>query len=1080
MPDDPLLDGGVASYNRDVQRIYFSNATEPALAAFHIAHEFAHHWLDNASIECQRSEIDEATPAEPDMSLVGEADAYSPKERAEAQANLFAREFLLPRDKLRAHYLDTPATAQSIATLLGIPHFLVMQQLADALLLPPERSRTSPRTEPDPDPSQLRAIDAGEGPYRVRASPGTGKTRTLVGRVKKLVSDGIDPGAILVLTYSNLAAQDLANRIRSAIGEASVAIWTGTFHAYGLELLRKFSIEAGFKEQPRLLDRAGALAVLEELLPDSALEHFLDLRDPMRKLREIAELISRAKDELAAPHRYEELAQTMLASADEDERAAGARHLEVARVYDLYEKRLRMKDLVDFGDLIARPIELFREKPSVRDSARMLRAHVLVDEYQDMNRASALLLKDLVVPSKGPWVVGDPRQSIYRFRGASPINMTRFAEDFPGAETSDLCVNYRSGGRLVRTFETFGAGMAGHEPLAKIDAKKGEAIGRLDYNVAATREAEFVGIAGALQQFLENGDGAFVDQAVIARSHTTLARLSRHLESSGIPCLYFGDFFERPEIRDLLSLLSLVGEPRGLGFYRVAQLANYQIPPDDIAKIMAWRREQRALMLDIVRRHDEIPGLSVDGRTAVAKLAADIGDVEYATPVHHVLLTYLFGGARHLIPLLVDTSVPAQQRRLAIYHLLQFAFAFRAPGGSNPKRAFLEHVRRLEILDEEKQLRQLPAAATGIDAVRMMTVHASKGLEFPVVHIPSLTSRHFPTNRAETNPPPKGLVDDSGLMSREAEEESLFFVALSRAERALSLSRAIHNGGGAWANVPPSPFLNRISKHLDRTVGIAPNWHDEGVLPADHPKLIALLEKTTWPVTSLETYLDCPRRFYYEDVLDLGRDGSAPPYVSFHSALQASIGALRELPTPDARHQAAGGRLAADWSERGPIGDKLEPLYRAAAEQMIGMAIDLLEGRSLPTALSFNLVEGITLTCRADHIGETGGQILIRRLKAGRLNKSESDRTRYILMQAAVQNAHAGATVRFEHASLWDGSCKDKTSSKKKIQSELQELRDAIDRIATGDFPPAPSDYGCPRCPYYFICPSHGPQRGTS
>jgi superfamily I DNA/RNA helicase len=1078
--DDPLLDGGVASYNRDARRIYYSNATEPALAAFHIAHEFAHHWLDISAIQCKPSEIDEATPAEPEMSLVGEADAYSPKERAEAQANLFAREFLLPRDKVRVHYLNSLATAESIATLVGVPPFLVMQQLADALLLPPERPQTALRKEPDPDPSQQSAINAGAGPHRVRASPGTGKTRTLVGRVKKLVVDGVDPASILVLTYSNLASQDLASRIRSAVGEASVAIWTGTFHAYGLELLRKFSIEAGFKEQPRLLDRAGSLALLEDLLPEIAPEHYLDLREPLVQLRGIAALISRAKDELAPPARFEELARAMLASPDEDEREEGSKALEVARTYDLYEKRLRANDLVDFGDLIARPIELFREKPSVRDSVRLLRPHVLVDEYQDMNRASALLLKDLVVPGNGPWVVGDVRQSIYRFRGASPTNMSSFGDDFPGAATSDLRVNYRSGGRIVRTFEAFGVEMAGHDaPLGKIEPSKGEAVGSVDYHVAATPDAEYEGIAKTVVNLTQNGEYKFVDQAIIARSHTTLARLSKHLEACRIPCLYFGDFFERPEIRDMLSLLSLVGEPRGLGFYRVAQFSNYAVPQDDIAKIMAWRHEKADLMLNVVRHCDQVPGLSDSGREAVASLATDLGDLDYVTSVHQFLLSYLFGGARHLVPLLADASVPAQQRKLAIYQLLQFGFGSRAPLGSNPKRAFLEQVRRLEMLDEEKQLRQLPAAATGIDAVRMMTVHASKGLEFPVVHIPFLTSRHFPTNRRDLNPPPKGLVEDSALMGREAEEESLFFVALSRAEHGLSLSRAICHGGGSWKNVSPSPYLTRIAKHLPQSVLAAADWIDEGVPPTEHPKLKALVDRAEWPVQALETYRECPRRFYYEYVLELGGDGARSPYRSFYAALRSSIGALRELPTPDARRQASADRLAAEWNERGPTGDKLEGLYRAAAEQMVDRAIDLLEGRCLPTDLSFSLAGGVIITCRADHVGETGGGILIRRLKAGRLASRETDRARYVVMQAAIRKAHGGK-VRFEHASLLDGERKDKTSTQKKIETELQALRDAVGGIAAGEFPPDPDDYRCPRCPYYFICPSHGPLRPVS
>ncbi len=209
----------------------------------------------------------------------------------------------------------------------------------------------------------------------------------------------------------------------------------------------------------------------------------------------------------------------MLASADAAEKAAGEKALEVAHAYDLYDKSLRAEDLVDFGDLIARPVELFREKPSVRDSARLLRTHVLVDEYQDMNRASAVLLQDLVVPGQGPWVVGDVRQSIYRFRGASLVNMARFADDFPGAQTSDLGVNYRSGGRIVRTFEAFGKDMVGHElsPLGKIDPHKGETTGNVDYNVASTPQSEFEGIANAARRFAQDNRIALgrVDKGIL-------------------------------------------------------------------------------------------------------------------------------------------------------------------------------------------------------------------------------------------------------------------------------------------------------------------------------------------------------------------------------------------------------------------------------------------------------------------------------------------------------------------------------------------------------------------------------------
>ena len=1075
--NDALLDDAEAVYNPERKRIYFSTATEPDLAAFYVAHEFAHHWLDQALTHCRSVDLNVAIPAEPEMSLVGEPDAYSPKERDEAQANLFAREFLLPRDKLLRLSSREIFDAERIATDVGVPMELVMQQLADALLLPADRADAEEtRAEPSPDRTQTQAIEPGQGPRRVRAGPGTGKTRTLVGKVKRLVDDKEDPKSILVLTFSNFSAQDLSVRIRAAVGQPATAVWTGTFHAYGLELLRKYGVELRLPINLRLLDRTGSLMLLEELLTDLGLNHYLDLFEPLLKLRSILALIARAKDELATPERYRELALEMIAAAHgEEEREAGELALEVARAYEVYERALRTRGLVDFSDLIARPVELLRMRPDIRTAIRTEKRHVLVDEYQDMNRASALLLRELVETGCGPWVVGDVRQSIYRFRGASPLNLARFGDDFPDEKTTDLGVNYRSGGRILRTFEAFGAGMATGSlaPSPTLEPHRGESAGRVDFEVAATAQAEFQGIARTILSDVEHG-GSFTKHAIIARAHTTLARLARHLERSGVPCLYFGDFFERSEIRDLLSLVSVVSERDGIGFFRSAQLPQYAVPTADVAAVFRWRHEQNVAMLVALRRYDEIPDLSEAGRVALARLAADLAEVNFPMSAHRFLLLHLFRRGNHLQVLLADNSVAGQQRRLAIYQLLQFTFSFRATPGIDPKRAFLEHVRRLEILDEDKQLRQLPAAASEIDAVRMMTVHASKGLQFRSVHIPSVTSRHFPVNRTDRDTPPKGLIDTDSLMSREAEEESLFFVAMSRAQDELHLSRAVSYGGGAWSHVKPSPFLERIRAHLPKRPDASPSWTDEGAVEPAGPTLQPPESSETWPARAIETYIDCPRRFYYAEVLQLGGGETATPYLRFQSAVHASIAWLRETSSPEERQTGAAARLAENWENSGPRGHAFETIYRAAAEQMLATALRLMDGTSLPAEVSLTLAGGVVVNCRADHVSSGTDGIMVRRLKTSRLSEREVQKARYVIMQAALRRQNPGTPVDFEHVSLLtdnDGVQRlIRANSRAKSPSWSAYLQTSvpdasIPRLATS---------ACPRCPYFFICPSHG------
>jgi superfamily I DNA/RNA helicase/CRISPR/Cas system-associated exonuclease Cas4 (RecB family) len=1058
---DALLDGAEATHDRLNKRIYYSAATDPDLAHFHIAHEFAHHKLEEQNNKCAGDDINIATVGEPEMSWVGDPDAYSPKERAEALANVFAREFLLPRPLLRALCQEASFDAEAIAKTVQVPVELVMQQLADALLLPVAADAAEElEPERDPDDTQRQAIEAADGPMRVLAGPGTGKTRTLVGRVAHLLEHGTDSKSVAILTFSNLSAQDLAARLRLAIGEKATGLWVGTFHAFGLELLRKRGQALGL-EDIRLIDRSGSLNLLLELLPNLELKHFLDLNEPLRRLGSVAQLISRAKDELATPSDYERAAR---AQAKDDPEAA-EQSLEVARAYALYERALRERGWVDFGDLIARAVELLREHLDIRAQVRAQYTHILVDEYQDMNRASGVFLTWLTEPQRGPWVVGDVRQAIYRFRGASPVNLENFEKDFPGARTRKLEVNYRSGGKIIRTFEAFGGG-------SSLNAFRGEDRGKVDLKVATTQKAEYEGIANAILAAVKQG-GHFGDHAILARSHTTLARLSRHLEARSVPCLYFGDFFERPEIRNLLALLQLASEGSGVGLVRVAKFPEYGLSDADLSTLLAWQAEQEKQILHTLRNIDIVPNLSASGKDILRRITRDLRDVDFPQTPHTFLINFLFRRGDHLSALLADKTVAGQQQRLAIYQLLQFCFSFHGTPKADPKRSFLEHVRRLELLDEEKQLRGLPAGAVGIDAVRLMTIHASKGLQFSIVHIPTLTARHFPNNRKDLNALPPGLSDASALMTREAEEEALFFVALSRARDELHLSRAVNNGAGSFQNCKPSSFLERIRAHLPIPPDSNPTWSGEGAAVAEPPeKFSPPPPRSSWPARTVETYLECPRKFYYAEVLDLRPREARSPFLKTDSALRSSIEWLQKTASAEERTKKMIEQFKADWEAKGPRGHPLESLYRRAAEQMVETAAALMQGKSLPVELALSMRGGITVTARADHISLQDGRVLIQRLKQGRLAKKETHKLRYAILQAAARQAYAGASVQFEHVSLLTSERSALKPNEKAIAEEIKEIEGALTDIAAGRFPVAPNQY-CPQCPFYFFCPTH-------
>lgn len=1061
--DDVLLDGGEACYDPEGPRILISKALSPAAAAFHLAHEFAHHRLHDHGGGCHAEDVDPLTPAEPKSSPVGDDDSYSPKQRREAQANVFARELLLPRDKLRVLCTAERPTSVALAGVLGLEPQLVAQQMADALLLPDDPPPRPARPPTPPDTSQLEAIKASDGPRQVRAGPGAGKTRALVGRIARLVDEGVPASSILALTYSNDSAEDLARRITEEVGPDAPAVWCSTFHAFGQELLRRYGAEIGLPAV-KLRDRADSLFLLEGALSQLTLDHYLDLQEPLRALRAVLNAISRAKDEMCGPNRYRELAAAI------PDAEARTRALEVAHIYEVYEAALRADGAVDFGDLIVRAVELLAGREDIRALVRAEWPHVLVDEYQDMNRASAALVELLVEPGKGPWVVGDVRQAIYRFRGASPRNMSRFGEQFPGAKTTDLTVNYRSGGRIVRLFETFGAGMDAKPFAAKapLIPHRGTDTGEVDYHVATTREAEADGIACDIRA--ASPTGGFHRHAVLARTHGVLAALAAHFERTGIPALYFGDFFERDEVRDLLSLLSIAGERDGVGLLRVAQATRYAAPVPDILAVVAFRQAHDIAMLAALRRLDEIE-LSPEGRIGLQRLVADLHGVGFVTTPHALLSAHLFdAGAVHAPPF-AGGDVAAQQRRLAAYQLLQLAFDFRPRPGQDPKRAFLDHVRRLEVLEEEKELRRLPAAAAGIDAVRLMTVHAAKGLEFPVVHLPSLSPSFFPApGRADPCPPPPGMIPEDPLMSPKAEEDSLFFVALSRAEDRLVLSRALRYGG--WSRPKGSPLLAPVAHLLPAGRDAPPSWTQPGPPPAPFSALRAPeAPPTVLSVTALEDYLRCPRRYYYAETLGLARRASPSPFLSFHAVLRGGIGWLRE--TPAAERGGLQAHLDAAWEDTRLGQDPAAGHYRAASTRMLARAAAAMDGAPLEVERSLE-VAGVRITARADHIQVSKTGVVIQRLKAGRLARSgESPKARYGVLQATVARDE-GAGVRLEHVSLVTGEVSEATLPPDKLQKALGDAAAGLEGIAAGHFDPVRNARNCPTCPFFFICPTDG------
>ncbi|HLM61420.1 MAG TPA: UvrD-helicase domain-containing protein, partial [Pyrinomonadaceae bacterium] len=623
-PDSVNLSGALAILEDDC--VYFNNHLKRWYKTFCIAHEVGHHRLHHQSVHCTQNEIQDFEGEGDSNSATEKIVGYGAGDRREREANLFALELLLPCDVLRGLFLEENLNAHQISDITQMPIEVVAGQLARALLVPNAETK-KPETETEKhqlNASQKRAAETTKCPTLVYAGPGTGKTQTLTTRINHLIEQGIEPKRILALTFSNKAAEEMRERIGRINEAAAAQMSVMTFHAYGLDILRAFWVEAELDPRSNLLDKIDALLHLEKNLNHLQLEHYQSLHEPTQNLTAILGAISRAKDELCAPEEYRVLGEKMLTEAklsDNEEIVLKAEKvLETARIYEFYQKYLIEEKLLDFGDLVYRAVRLLQENESVKREVRGRYDAILVDEFQDVNRACGVLLKEIAGEGRGLWTVGDLQQSIYRWRGASPANIELFGVDFPDAETVSLETNYRSRKEVVDLFAHFAGRMKTTDDKSynAWEAFRGAAgtenLSAVKVEIADSLHAEAANVAANIQKYHARGL-QYKDCAVICRTHAQLNKFAKVLSEKGIPIFYLGELFERDEVRDLLALLDLKVSPGGHSLIRVAQFPEYKIPLSDARKIIAAQKENKQTFSEVVGSEEFFDQFSEEGKT---------------------------------------------------------------------------------------------------------------------------------------------------------------------------------------------------------------------------------------------------------------------------------------------------------------------------------------------------------------------------------------------------------------------------------------------------------------------------------
>lgn len=1119
---DSLLYGAHGVYDPEMRMIWYDASLSPEMRHFVLAHEYAHHWLGHGTV------IDTAVDLAPDMSEEAEAmqqvEGYTPFDLAERSANVFARELLLPLDTLVPWFQSRMWGDQAVpdvstlARHLGVPERLVYFQLTRALLLPPSALSPSSHAPDDAiagdagvdtvrlDSGQCEAAEWPRGPLLVEAGPGTGKTRTLVHRVNWLLEGGVPAESVLALTFSNRAAEELRSRVAVVRPDDAPRLWTGTMHAFALELLRKYAGEhiTGLRPGFEVIDPVEARSRFTEIVVSLGLSHYDNLADPTAPFAAFAQAFSRAKDELTEAAGYAALVHAM-PSGD-----ARTRACEVARAFTAYQEMLARDNTCDYGDLLRHAVALLRDHADIRATVQAQYPHVLVDEYQDVNYACVEFVRQLAGDGSGLWVVGDARQAIYGFRGAKAGTLREFTTVFPGASVRALPINYRSNPAIVAKINALAphVGYGTDHTFAPWLAHRAETSGQqseaFQYAVLPDKESEADAIAAEMTR-LHAAGVPYREQAVLCRSHSVLRRIAVALDARDIPALFLGDLFERPEVRDLLSFVALAAGPDGRGLLRVARFPHYAVPDADVRVLVDAAQAceiafPAALML-VTAATASLPGLSVAGRAALKRIAADVAmAVRGGAGVHAVLVRYLFDRGEYLRAHVADDALAGQQRRLALFQLLDVAQAFgrREEGrGRDSLQTFGAYVCSTAITGEDRHFAQLPGWADALDAVRLLTVHAAKGLEFSAVFVPETRDGHFPASGGKRDrfscPPPPGLIPGKTTPSKDkddgkdkdhdnsdGDEGCIFFVALSRARDTLFLSRPARNGNGRTQRTPWLRFLDVGTDPDFATSPPTPRTRHDGVgvLPTQIAEAAAV---PPFDAHRLDRYRTCPRQYGYDYVWGFRERLAPSAYTRFTRCTRivlAEVAGARPGAQPDA--QAALTRLTDLWATTGPPANHpYARLYHRRAEKTVRAAVQAAPGVTHDSYL-VDLPEGYRVRVTPDAVVTTDSTVTVTRWSMR--TKDPLDDDFYGLYATVARTlAHEGGktwAVKTRHL-VGDTEPLPVRSAKNVnrqgrdtwVETRLGHYAEAIVGMIAGEYPAKPDDFGCPRCPYYFICP---------
>lgn len=654
----------------------------------------------------------------------------------------------------------------------------------------------------DLNPNQRLAVTTINGPLLVVAGAGSGKTRVLTTRIAHLIEGHqVPPYQIASVTFTNKAAQEMKERVDSLIGPRSGQVFMGTFHSLCVRILRIEVVHSGYQADFQIFDQADQLTIVKECFKELNL-------DPKRIApKQILAAIGKAKDELITPEEYP------VAGGDFWEQT-------VARVYGKYQEKLRRSNALDFDDLIMVTVKMFQKHPDVLRKYQERFAYILVDEYQDTNMAQYLLVKLLAQKTGNICVVGDEDQSIYAFRGADIRNILEFEKDFPGAKIIKLEENYRSTKSILGAANSvIQNNTERKEKTLWTNRVQGE---KVVFHQSENERYEAMFVADTINRIHGLGGRSYRDFTILYRTHALSRVFEEEFMRRGMPYRIVSGlrFYERKEIKDLLAYLRLIHNPHNdLSFLRIVNVPKRGLGDATIARLSNYAEQFGISLFETLSYLDGVDGLGPRFKTALASfrvlidgLRMQMGDLTVTEITESVLQQ-----SGYLSELESEGDEDALVRIENLREFLSVTSQFEAEVSPTDLGALLEHVALISDVDTYDDR---------ANAVSLMTVHASKGLEFPVVFLVGLEEGVFPHSRA--------LFEEGEL----EEERRLAYVGMTRAQDRLFLTcsreRTLY---GTTKPNPISTFVREIAEEYVEQTGLRSAFNSlRGIVPVAQHK----------------------------------------------------------------------------------------------------------------------------------------------------------------------------------------------------------------------------------------------------